>query len=135
MVQKKIDSRIKTLIEQCADKNHRSLFVLIGDKGKDQVVHLHYMLSKATHSRPNVLWCYKKELGFTSHRQKRMKQIKKAMQKGLIDPEKDDPFELFISSTEIRYTYYKETDKILGNTFGMCILQVSCFIWMIQKGF
>ena len=25
--------------------------------------------------------------------------------------------------TDIRYTYYKETDKILGNTYGMCILQ------------
>ena len=24
---------------------------------------------------------------------------------------------------EIRYVYYKETDKILGNTYGMCILQ------------
>ena len=27
-----------------------------------------------------------------------------------------DPFELFITVTEIRYAYYKETDKILGNT-------------------
>jgi len=60
----------------------------------------------------------------TSHRKKRMKQIKKAIQRGLLDPDKDDPFELFISSTEIRYCYYKETHKILGNTFGMCILQV-----------
>jgi N-acetyltransferase 10 len=35
----------------------------------------------------------------------------------------EDPFELFISSTKIRYCYYSETHKILGNTFGMCILQ------------
>ena len=82
------------------------------------------MLSKAAvRQRPSVLWCYKKELGFSSHRQKRMKQIKKAMQRGLIDPNKDDPFELFISSTTIRYTYYKESHKVLGNTFGMCVLQ------------
>ena len=33
------------------------------------------------------------------------------------------PFELFISSTSIRYCYYKDTHKILGNTFGMLILQ------------
>jgi len=58
-----------------------------------------------------------------SHRQKRMKQIKKMIQRGLHDPNKDDPFELFISSTDIRYCYYKDTQKILGNTFGMCILQ------------
>ena len=53
-----------------------------------------------------------------------MKQIKKSIQRGLLDPDKDDPFELFISSTDIRYCYYKETHKILGNTFGMCVLQV-----------
>ena len=35
----------------------------------------------------------------------------------------EDPFEMFVSSTNIRYTYYKETPKILGNTFGMCVLQ------------
>ena len=26
----------------------------------------------------------------------------------------DDPFELFICATEIRWTYYKDTQKILG---------------------
>lgn len=88
------------------------------------MVNLHYMLSRAAvKQRPSVLWCYKKELGFSSHRQKRMKQIKKAIQRGLMDPNKDDPFELFISSTNIRYTYYKETHKVLGNTYGMCVLQ------------
>jgi len=62
-------------------------------------------------------------LASLSHRQKRMKQIKKMVQRGLLDPNKDDPFELFISSTNIRYCYYKETHKILGTTFGMLILQ------------
>lgn len=42
-----------------------------------QVVVLHHILSKATVSaRPSVLWCYKKDLGFSSHRKKRMKEIK-----------------------------------------------------------
>lgn len=62
-------------------------------------------------------------LGFSSHRKKRMKQLKKKIQRGLFDPNIDDPFELFVSSTRIRYCYYKETDSILGQTFGMCILQ------------
>ncbi|KAL0231652.1 hypothetical protein GEMRC1_011056 [Eukaryota sp. GEM-RC1] len=35
----------------------------------------------------------------------------------------DDPFELFVSSTDIRYTYYHETHNILGQTFGMLVLQ------------
>jgi N-acetyltransferase 10 len=34
-----------------------------------------------------------------------------------------DPFELFVSTQDIRYVYYKESEKILGNTYGMCILQ------------
>ena len=45
------------------------------------------------------------------------------MARGLIDPEKDDPFELFISATDISYCYYKDTARVLGNTFGMVVLQ------------
>jgi N-acetyltransferase 10 len=52
-----------------------------------------------------------------------MKEIKRNQARGLHDPDRDDPFDLFISSTDIRWTYYKETDKILGQTFGMCVLQ------------
>lgn len=59
-----------------------------------------------------------------SHRKKRMRQIKKMQQRGLLDPESEDPFALFVASTDIRYSYYSETHKILGNTFGMCVLQV-----------
>lgn len=83
------------------------------------------MLSRAeVRARPSVLWCYKKELLLSSHRKKRLKQMKKMMQRGLLDPEKEDPFALFMASTAIRYCYYAETHKILGNTFGMCVLQV-----------
>lgn len=63
MVRKKIDNRIRVLVENCVAQRHRSLFVIVGDKGRDQVVNLHYMLSKSTvKARPSVLWCYKKEL-------------------------------------------------------------------------
>lgn len=121
---KKLDSRIPTIIQNGVQTGHRSIFVVVGDHGRDQVVTLHYLLSKARHTtRPSVLWCYKKDLGFTSHRKKRMAQIKKQIARGLRDPDEDDPFELFVGSTNIRYTYYKETDKVLGNTFGMCVLQ------------
>ncbi|KAJ3224271.1 N-acetyltransferase 10 [Clydaea vesicula] len=90
----------------------------------DQVVTLHFLLSKArVAARPNVLWCYKKDLGFTSHRKKRARQIKSQIARGIRDADQDDPFELFVASTNVRYTYYKETEKILGNTYGMCVLQ------------
>jgi N-acetyltransferase 10 len=65
-MRKKIDPRIRTLIENGVRTHHRSFFVLVGDRGRDQVVNLHYMLSKARVSaRPSVLWCYKKDLGFS----------------------------------------------------------------------
>eukprot|EP00057_Strongylocentrotus_purpuratus_P027124 XP_011681598.1 PREDICTED: N-acetyltransferase 10 [Strongylocentrotus purpuratus] len=125
MVRKKIDNRIRVQIENGVTQGHRSLFVLVGDKGKDQVVILHHMLSKAVvKARPSVLWCYKKELGFSSHRKKRMKQLQKKIKGGMVDVSDDDPFELFIAATNIRYCYYSETHKILGNTYGMCVLQV-----------
>lgn len=122
-MKKKVDPRIRQLLENGVRNNHRSLLLLVGDKGRDQIVNLHYMLSKLTvGARPSVLWCYKKELGFSSNKKKRMKTIKKRVKQGLVDPNKD-PFELFISSTSIRFTYYSESHKVLGNTYGMCILQ------------
>jgi N-acetyltransferase 10 len=124
MVKKRVDGRVQGLIEQGVKFGHRSLFVLVGDHGKDQVENLHRILSKSrVKSRPSVLWCYKKELGFSTHKQKRMKEIKRNQSRGLHDPDRDDPFDLFISSTNIRWTYYKESEKILGQTFGMCVLQ------------
>lgn len=111
-------------MENCVKQQQRSLFVIVGDKGRDQVVNLHYMLSKTVvKARPSVLWCYKKELYLSSHKKKRMRQIKKMAQRGLLDPEQEDPFSLFVASTDIRYCYYHDTHKILGNTFGMCVLQ------------
>nr|XP_020767900.1 RNA cytidine acetyltransferase isoform X2 [Odocoileus virginianus texanus] len=124
MHRKKVDNRIRILIENGVAERQRSLFVVVGDRGKDQVVILHHMLSKATvRARPSVLWCYKKELGFSSHRKKRMRQLQKKIKNGTLNIKQDDPFELFVAATNIRYCYYNETHKILGNTFGMCVLQ------------
>lgn len=123
MVKKKIDSRIRILIENGVKGGHRSMFLMIGDKGKEQIVNLHYFLSKVQiKNKLNVLWCYKKDLGFSSHRKKRIKQIKKEISKGLRKIDENDPFELFITHTNIRYCYYKDTHQILGKTFGMLIL-------------
>ncbi|NXI93775.1 NAT10 acetyltransferase, partial [Psophia crepitans] len=124
MQRRKVDNRIRVLIENGVAERQRALFVVVGDRGKDQVVILHHMLSKATvKARPSVLWCYKKELGFSSHRKKRMRQLQKKIKSGTLNVKDDDPFELFIAATNIRYCYYNETHKILGNTFGMCVLQ------------
>ncbi|CAN0865244.1 RNA cytidine acetyltransferase 1 [Linum grandiflorum] len=123
-MRKKVDERIRTLIENGVKLRHRSMFIIVGDKYREQIVNLHYMLSKAVvKSRPTVLWCYKDKLDISSHARKRAKQMKKFMQRGLLDPEKADPFQLFAETGGITYCYYKDSERILGNTFGMCILQ------------
>lgn len=60
MVKKKIDNRIRVMIENGVKLGHRTLFVLVGDKSKYQVPILYDMLVKCTvKARPSVLWCYK----------------------------------------------------------------------------
>ena len=93
------------------------------------------MLSKSrVRTRPSVLWCYKKDLGFstfalverlsrTSHKKKRMREIKKLISRGVYDKDGENPFDLFVSSTEIRWCYYKDSKNILGQTYGMLVLQ------------
>lgn len=99
--------------------------MVVGDRAKDVIVHLHYIMSSVDiKQNRSVLWAYKKELlGFTSHRKKRETKIRKEIKRGIREPNTEDPFELFLTLHNIRYVYYKETEKILGNTFGMCVLQ------------
>lgn len=125
MGKKAIDSRIPALIRNGVQEKQRSFFFIVGDRAKNQLPNLHYlMMSADLKMNKSVLWAYKKKLlGFTSHRQKRENKIKKDIKRGIRDVNEQDPFEAFISNQNIRYTYYKETEKILGNTYGMCILQ------------
>ena len=110
-IRKKVDSRIRTLIENCVHTRHRSFFVLVGDDSRSQIVNLHYMLTKArVQSRPNILWCYKKDLGFKGDNRARTKRLTKKQKdmnkkKGGNDEEEDEvdePLALSVpTSTEI----------------------------------
>ncbi|KAJ7947488.1 RNA cytidine acetyltransferase [Quillaja saponaria] len=123
-MRKKVDDRIRTLIENGVKARHRSMFVIIGDKSRDQIVNLHYILTKAVFkAQPSVLWCYKEKLELSSHKKKRAKQVKKLMQRGLLDPEKADPFSLFLESGVVSHCLYRDSERILGNTYSMCVLQ------------
>ncbi|OAX41419.1 DUF699-domain-containing protein [Rhizopogon vinicolor AM-OR11-026] len=123
-MRKQLDPRIPIQITNNVKKNHRTFIVLVGDKGRDQIVNLHFLLSQARVSaRPSVLWCYKKDLGFTAARKKREAKIKRDVKRGVREPNEQNPFEIFVTVTDIRYTYYKESHRILGNTYGMCVLQ------------
>ena len=52
-----------------------------------------------------------------------MKKIKKQMNKGVFELNDENAFDLFISTADIKFCYYNETQRILGTTFGMLILQ------------
>ncbi|KAM0789838.1 hypothetical protein ACM66B_006685 [Microbotryomycetes sp. NB124-2] len=134
---KPLDTRIPALISNSLQQSHRSFFLLVGDRSKAhaQIVNLHFLLSQAIaglanptdaqkkNPRPTVLWCYKKDLGFTSNRKKRETKVKREVKRGQREVGDMDPFELFVSVTDVRYTYYKDTHKILGQTFNMLVLQ------------
>lgn len=148
MVRKKLDERIRTLFQHSIRTNQRSLLVLVGDHGKDQIPNLHQILlrtaetSKSDHqeSRINnnhasynsVLWCYKKELGFSTHRKKRMEKLKRDKKRGLAKQatsastasgEQMDNFELFLTNTNITWCYYKDSHRVLGTTHSLLVLQ------------
>lgn len=55
MPKKALDSRIPTLIRNTVQSHERSIFIIVGDRGRDQVVHLHHILSLSKVSaRPTV---------------------------------------------------------------------------------
>ena len=115
--------RIQHLLTNAIQQHHRSFLVMVGEHGMDQIMNLHFFLTNHWVKRPSVLWCYKKDLGFSSNRKKRMKYLATLAKKGLRDQDTANPFDSFISTTDIRYCYYKETQNILGNTYGMLVLQ------------
>ena len=123
LARKKVAPQIRDLAEKNVASKERSMYVIVGDNGRDQVVNLHYMLSKLTSRKPNILWCYKKELGFSSHTKKRGQEVKKKVRAGLHDTNVDDPFDMFQKTNDIRYCFYRDTEQILGKTFNMCVLQ------------
>ena len=124
MIRKKIDDKIQILLKNSISKNERSMFLIIGDKGRDQISNLHNFYSQINPGKKlNILWCYKSELGFSNHARKKMKKIKKQMNKGVFELNDENAFDLFISTADIKFCYYHETQRILGTTFGMLILQ------------
>ena len=130
MPRKKLDSRIRSLIESGVRQRYRTLFVIVGDRAREQVVNLHYMLSKAqVRARPNVLWCYKKNLGFNSTviamraADPRKKGKRQWSSGGAVGGTGSAAFNEFVSTTDIRYVYYSDTHRVLGQTFGMLVLQ------------
>lgn len=56
---------------------------------------------------------------------KLLKQLQKKLKRGKIDPTKLEKFEMLLHSDFIKFCCYNDTQSVLGNTYGMCVLQVS----------
>ncbi|CAD0203499.1 unnamed protein product [Chrysodeixis includens] len=121
MVKKKIDNRIRVMIENGVKLGHRTMFLLVGDKSRDQVPILYDMLVKSTvKARPTVLWCYKnKDEAISNHGRKRAKKIAA----GKLEVSEESLFDSFRVATTIHGRYYSESHTMLGQTYGMCVLQ------------
>lgn len=125
MIKRKVDDRVKALIDDVAHKKHRGLVLLVGDRAKDQIVNFHLMVSRANHNaKVSVLWCMKEDPDFGStSRKKQERRARLEVKGGLATEATKEAFQTFLAQTQIRFCKYKETHKILGQTFGMAVLQ------------
>ena len=129
---KRVDPRLRLLAERCLAFNERGLYVLVGDKAHEQVATFYSLLQKLQTNRKEalvtssgVLWCYKERLsGLSSNSQKRSNQLKEKVKKGYYNPLVDDQVCHFLETGSVSYCKYKDTERILGKTFSMCVLQV-----------
>ena len=123
-MRKKVDARIQRIIENAQKKNQRGVFVIIGDRARDVVVNINFLLGKiGSQKSKRILWCYNKELGFSAQKKKKMKELTASMKAGTYDSLSDNPFDLFITTSDIQYCYYKDSQNVQGQTFNMLILQ------------
>eukprot|EP00520_Triparma_pacifica_P009454 CAMPEP_0118641268 /NCGR_PEP_ID=MMETSP0785-20121206/5188_1 /TAXON_ID=91992 /ORGANISM="Bolidomonas pacifica, Strain CCMP 1866" /LENGTH=691 /DNA_ID=CAMNT_0006532695 /DNA_START=193 /DNA_END=2265 /DNA_ORIENTATION=- len=123
MVRTKLNPSIPLLLRLSTVSNHRSIFVIIGSKSSNTVPTLYSLMNKTTLQRGGVLWCYKNELGFSSHRKKRMKKLKANAKRGITSDVTNDEFDNFLTQTEVEFCYYKDSQRVLGRTYNMVVLQ------------
>ena len=120
MEEQAIDERIKTQIINSFHLGHRTIFFIVGDNAKDQIVNLYYLLKDTTKKPvPTIVWCSKNKLNFQTH------QTKKTIKKQLSQPQGSDKntFDLFAASAKLIHCFYKDTERILGNTYSMLVFQ------------
>lgn len=117
------DARLKTLIDNGVKLKHRALLVVLGDNVKDKVMIIHHLVSKSLGERPSVLWCHRIGSDVPRQSRKHLKKLEKNLTAGKCDISKENAFDLFLLSTSIRYCSFSDTQRLLGNTYGVCVIQ------------
>lgn len=118
-----VDPRVKSKVERCVKRKHRALLTVLGPSARDQVMILHHLLTKAAGERHSVLWCHKKDSDIPRHSRKHLKKLEKNISSGKCDISKENAFDLFLLSTPVKYCSFQDSHRLLGNTFGMCVIQ------------
>lgn len=95
---------VQSLIADGVAQYERSVLVVVGDRNRI-VRDLYAILGRCLGGRPSVLWCYRSVAGSSASSKKSLKK------------------ELGVDSMPIKWCYYKDSNRILGQTFGMLILQ------------
>ena len=124
-VRKKVADEVRMVLENGVRNNHRSFIMILGTNVNERVPVICEMLRKSLQeSTPRkILWCYKDSLQVSSHKGARSQKFKQMKEKGLLDEEVANQLERFHSENKPRYCKYKDTASILGNTYGVLILQ------------
>ena len=122
-IKKSIPPQLIDLIQKGIDNRHRSLIVMAGSYGSDRIPALYTILNKKMSKVPTVLWCYSKEQKISSNRQKRNKQITQKKANGTLNEDLANSIDLFFSSNQITFAKYSDTQRVLGKTYDMLILQ------------
>lgn len=100
---------LKKILKFCAKNKFRSIILLTGNENKFIIENIHYLWIKSSSIKKSpILWCYRNQ----------SKKSKKTLN-SIENSKKKNSNKNF----NINYCYYGETQKILGNSYGMCILE------------
>lgn len=102
-----IDKRIISLIKYSKHRNHRCCICLMGEESSKQIPVLYNVLAANSLTACNsIIWCHKKE-----------KNIDKNLSI------QNENLTEFIKTKDIQFISYNESEKILGQTIDLLVLQ------------
>jgi len=103
-------STFSKIMKYISKHRFRSLLLITGNEIKKVLQNIHYLWVKSSsQKRSSLLWCFKNKT-----RKSEIFSTKK---------DKTIKHEDFLKKLDITYCYYDQTRKILGNTYGICILE------------
>ncbi|TBU18756.1 putative P-loop ATPase/acetyltransferase fusion protein [Ordospora colligata] len=115
------DGTIQSFFEMNSRRNHRSFVAVMGEGGKDKLGQIHKALQDNSFGTVGaIVWCHKNDV--VKKMNKEAEIMKKQKSNYATDECNDDVFS-FIRSNEIDFIEYKESERILGRTVDMLILQ------------